>query len=296
VNVLGGLANLKRKTAKVFLPGGYKTCVVSGRIVRYSPQKVQVIAMQYRDPQSAIQLELCANNVEIAADQRARMQSGIDRVADELKGLASKLWVTIHNHPKNPAPYHVKAKLRLPQETFKTSDWDSYLDAAFQRCITKLIRKIEWSRERADISIPTERPATLPGTEVAAPEDPQDSVLAWAVAANDYRVFRQALSGHEEWLRDRVGRWVQRFPVVDLEIDKGVTIADLVEEVYLNAFDRFAERIKGQSTAAWLNDLIDPSVKMFVRHPDEEQENVRAAEAWVEATPAARYAPSGRPV
>jgi hypothetical protein len=209
----------------------------------------------------------------------------------------SKLWITLHHHPKNPAPFHVEAKLKLPEETFKTSDWDQYLDAAFQRCARKLLRKIEWSREHQGASAaPTERPGSLPGTEIAAPEDPRDSVLARAVEANNYRDFRRALTGHEEWLRDRVGRWVQRYPVVDLEIDKGVTISDLVEEVYLNAFERYAERVKGKSTTDWLNDLIDPSVKLFVRHPDEEQENVRAAEAWVEAVPAAQHSPSGRPV
>lgn len=120
-------------------------------------------------------------------------------------------------------------------------------------------------------------------------------MLAQVVAANDYRAFQRALTGHEEWLRDRVGRWVQRFPVVDLEIDKGVTIADLVEEVYLNAFERYAERVKGLSATDWLNDLIDPSVKLFVRHPDEEQENVRAAEAWVEPGPVTQPSPTGRP-
>jgi len=254
--------------------------------------------MQFKDLQNHLQLEICAKGFDIPADERARMETGIDRIAEELKGLApSQLWMTIHHHPKNPAPYHVEAKLRLPTETFKTSDWDQYLDAAFQRCVRKLTRKIEWSREEQGVSaIQTERPGALPGTEVAAPQDPQDSVLAQTVEANDYRSFRWALAGHEEWLRDRVGRWVQRFPEVDLEIGKGLTIADLVEEVYLNAFERYADRPQGQPMTVWLDDLVDPSINLFIRHPDEEQENVRAAEAWVEATPAAEHPPAGRPV
>lgn len=251
--------------------------------------------MRYQDPKNHLEFELNARNFEIPPDERLRMQDSIERIADELKGLASKLWITIHHHPKNPAPYHVEAKLKLPQETFKTGDWDSYLDAAFQRCARKLIRKIERSRDETGTVNQTERPGALPGTEVAAPEDPQESVLAQAVEADDYRTFRRALTGHEEWLRDRVGRWVQRFPAVDLEIGKGVTIADLVEEVYLNAFERYAERPQGQPVTPWLSDLVDPSIKLFVRHPDEEQENVRAAQAWVEATPAAKYSPSGGP-
>lgn len=118
-------------------------------------KKAQVAAMQYQDLKNQLQLELTTKGFEIPDDERTRMQLAIERIAQELKGLtSSKLWITIHHHPKNPAPFHVEAKLRLPEETFKTSDWDQYLDAAFQRTARKLIRKIEWSREQTGVSIP----------------------------------------------------------------------------------------------------------------------------------------------
>jgi len=44
-------------------------------------------------------------------------------------------------------------------------------------------------------------------------------------------------------------------------------IGDLVEEVYLNAFERFAQRSAEVSLSDWLEALIDPSLKLLLRHP-----------------------------
>src|SRR5687768_16453315 len=44
---------------------------------------------------------------------------------------------------------------------------------------------------------------------IIAPADADSGVLGEAVRAGNYRTFRTALSGYEEWLRKRVGRWIQ---------------------------------------------------------------------------------------
>jgi hypothetical protein len=54
-------------------------------------------------------------------------------------------------------------------------------------------------------------------------------------------------------------------------------LGDLVEEVYLNAFERFAERPTDVPLSGWLEGLIDPSLKALLRHPDEEHENASLA-------------------
>jgi hypothetical protein len=112
---------------------------------------------------------------------------------------------------------------------------------------------------------------------VVAPEDPDAGPLGEAVRAGDYRPFRLALAGYEEWLRNRVGRWVQRFPEAEARVGRRLRIGDLVEQVYLNAFESFLERPTDLRLSDWLERLIDPSLKALLRHPDEEGENASLA-------------------
>ena len=63
---------------------------------------------------------------------------------------------------------------------------------------------------------------------------------AAAVESDNYTEFRKAMFPIEESLRDRVGRWVQRYPQIQAKIGKRFTIADIVEETFMLAFDRSA--------------------------------------------------------
>src|SRR5258706_14236 len=65
--------------------------------------------------------------------------------------------------------------------------------------------------------------------DVVAPEDPDAGPLGAAVRGGDYRTFRVALSPYEEWLRNRVGRWLQRYPEAEARLGRDLTIGDLVE-------------------------------------------------------------------
>ena len=113
-----------------------------------------------------------------------------------------------------------------------------------------------------------------------------DRNLTWplgtAARAGDYRAFRIGLAGYEEWLRRRVGRWVQRYPDAEARIGNGLRIGDLVEEVYLNAFEGFTRRPTDIRLSDWLDRLIDPSLKLMLRDPDGEKENASLARTWRE--------------
>jgi hypothetical protein len=56
-----------------------------------------------------------------------------------------------------------------------------------------------------------------------------------------------------------------------------VTIADLVEELHLNAFERYRERPAHKPLHEWLDELVDLSVRAFAWQPDVERENVSFA-------------------
>ena len=85
------------------------------------------------------------------------------------------------------------------------------------------------------------------------------------------------MSGYEEWLRRRVGRWIQRYPEAEARVGDGLLIGDLVEEVYLNAFEHFTERSRDVPLRDWIEGLIDPSLKLLLKNPAEERENASLA-------------------
>jgi hypothetical protein len=113
--------------------------------------------------------------------------------------------------------------------------------------------------------------------DIVAPEDPAEGPVGAAARAGDYRAFRFKLAGYEEWLRKRVGRWVQRYPEAEARVGRKLRLGDLVEEVYLNAFERYTQRPTAVRVVDWLDSLIDPSLKALLRHPDEESENASLA-------------------
>jgi hypothetical protein len=112
--------------------------------------------------------------------------------------------------------------------------------------------------------------------------DPDPAALQQAIGAGDYRAFRMALFGYEEPVRKRVGRWIERFPEMQSQLNHHITVADIVEEVFLYAFDGFDHRPREIRFGDWLEHLIDPSVKALLLHPDEEKENIRFAQTITE--------------
>src|SRR5206468_7370659 len=136
--------------------------------------------------------------------------------------------------------YHVEGKLKLPGRTLFSSDHDAYFDSAMTRCIRKLNRHLDAYKEHPNGAAveQAERRKSL-GQDVVLPTDPDAGAVGRAVQDQDYRAFRHALIGYEDWLRKRVGRWLQRYPEADARVGTELRIGDLVEEVYLNAFERY---------------------------------------------------------
>jgi len=112
---------------------------------------------------------------------------------------------------------------------------------------------------------------------VIAPADAQSGILGEAIRSGDYRAFRMALSADEERLRKRVGRWIQRYPDAEARLGHGLAIGDVVEEVYLNAFESYSRRPMEVPLHEWLDSLIDRSLKMLLHHPEKERENASFA-------------------
>ena len=236
--------------------------------------------MQFTDDRRSLHIEFSTQECDIPADEKPRLVDGLDRVAAAIGDIPSELDMKVIYHPRTQL-YHAEAALRLPGKTLFTGDYDAYLDSALQRCLRKVIRKAEayrvcgedGERQRATAVADMNR-------RIVAPEDHDALPVAEAARSGDYRTFRGALSRYDEWLIDRVGRWVQRYPALNERVGDDVLIADLVEEVYLNAFERYDERPAHEPLSAWLESLIDPSTLAFLRDPQQELDNISFARSF----------------
>jgi ribosome-associated translation inhibitor RaiA len=168
----------------------------------------------------------------------------------------------------------VKLTLRLPGATLVTSDHDVLPQVAFERSLDRLIDCVR-ARKRRLAQVSERRQAAKGAYQELHPRAPIDEALVLsAVEAGDYVEFRTALAPFEVGLRRRVGRLLRRYPDLEAQIGESLEIADLVEEVLLQAFDQYETRPAEVPLGAWLESLIDPAVKALEEQRDDELENI----------------------
>jgi len=212
---------------------------------------------------------------DLPSDELAHLQEPLDQVADVVGDLPAALKVTITHHARSDQ-YHAEAALKLPRRSLITGKWDHYLDTAAQHCLQELVNKVEDYLRDPDRAVDAvaERVEAM-NRQVVAPENPDEGAVGRAVRAQDYQRFRELLAGFENWLRLRVGRWLQRYP--EVEAGRRLSVGDLVEEVFLSAYIQFRERPGPVPLSQWLEDLIDPVLRSLWRDPVGEGENVNQA-------------------
>lgn len=244
--------------------------------------------MPFIDDRNHLRVEIQTKGCEVPQDERERMQRFFEPLAEVARDFPeAALGLTFLYH-KDSGSYRVEAKLRLPGQTLFSSDGDPYLDTAVQRCLEKLTHKAEAysaAPDREAVSAAERREAL--GRDVVAARDPDTGPLGRAVAEGDYRAFRNALAGYEDWLRTRVGRWLQRYPEAQARVGTDLLIGDLVEQVYLNAFEAYPRWPRAVPFHEWLDGLLDPSLKEFLRHPEAARTNASMVRSL-------RRAPLGR--
>jgi ribosome-associated translation inhibitor RaiA len=218
-------------------------------------------------------IDITTKGCDIPEDERTRLQTPLLALAEDVKGFVEpSLALHVVYHPRSQS-FHSEFKMKLPGRTLFTVEEDSYLDTALQRGVAKLKRKVEAYKENPDReAVAAAKRRDDLNSDVVAPEGPDAGFLAEAAAAGDYRTFRIGLAGYEEWLRKRVGRLVQRHPEAQARVGKKLLLGDVVEEVYLNAFERFTHRPTDVRLSEWLEGLIEPSIRALMKYPDEERE------------------------
>jgi len=177
----------------------------------------------------------------------------------------------------------VKLSLILPGTRLVTTDHDVQMHPAFERALGQLTENLKAYKSQLE-RIPDRQRAEKGTVQQVEPGGGLDAEqLAAAVGAGDYAAFRVASLPYEESVRKRVGRWIERYPEMAAQVGKGLQINDVVESVFLSAFESYDSRPHDLRFGDWLDGLIDPAVKALRDHRDAEMENINNARSAVEA-------------
>jgi hypothetical protein len=223
-------------------------------------------------PTDQLRFEITTKDCAIPPEEGLRMRTWLAELGDRVRDFPNPSLRLRVIHHSGREVYRAEFRLELPGRSLVTGEEDPYLDSALQRGFAKLTRKAEAYRDHPDReAVAAAELRVALDRDLVASEAPDAGPIGEAAAVGDYRAFRTALARYEEWLRNRVGRLVQRDPEAQARVGKELLIGDIVEEVYLSAFERFTRRPTDVRLGEWLEGLIEPSIRALKRHPDEER-------------------------
>lgn len=233
--------------------------------------------MSLSDTSYNLRIELDTHNCALSPSEIERFEEALGLLRSPTEKFpVSDLYITVTYQPRS-TDYRVTTALVLPGRTLAAGDLEKHPYPAFERCVRKLARRLE--SYEAELDHEAELAKHQKGTEhdVIPEHEPDAQTLEETVAQQDYSSFRRAMYVYEEAVRKRIGRWVQRYPKMEARIGVDLELADIVEEVFLNAFERWNERPQEVLLGDWLEHLIDPSIRLLAEHPTRELENVSFA-------------------
>jgi ribosome-associated translation inhibitor RaiA len=230
--------------------------------------------MTYKDDGYALRVEYATENLVLSEHERTQFDKDLESLADVVADFPiAACHVHIVRHSRSHE-VDVKVSVQLSRaKTVFTGDKDQSVHPAFKRCVHKLIAKVQ--AYKSSMGGRPENGAALPEKKVTATAAPAMADIEDAAMRQDYAAFRDAMSVYREPLSKRVGRRVERYPEASALLGNELLLSEIVEEVFLNAFDRFAERPNPPETLGeWLETLIDPSIRELLDHPETERENL----------------------
>jgi len=224
-----------------------------------------------------LKYDIDAENLQLSEIDKAAIVQELDNLAEIVAEFPIAVLHINFQHYHNSEETKCKLALVLPDRPFVTGDVGTHWQPVYEHCVRKMIKRVK--HYKASLGNESELGHHRQNTDhaVVANRAPDTERIKGAVAKGDYEDFRVATYPYEEDIRSRIGRWVQRYPAIDAQIGTDLKIADIVEEVFLNAFARFENRPPNVRFGDWLEQLIDPSVKLIADHPDETQQEISFA-------------------
>jgi ribosome-associated translation inhibitor RaiA len=230
--------------------------------------------MSNNSDQTKLRVQFDSHQHRLTEQEKDKMLVGLESLGRQVEHFPiADLHVLIAGNGRSN-DVSIKLTLILPGETLVGSDHDQVLHAAFERCLAGLEANVRAYKCRLDQQ--PERQKQEKGThQNLEPDPPPDpAAIEAAVRADDYEAFRTATLGYEEALRKRAGRWIERYPDVQARIGKGLEVNDVVEGVFLRAFEGFARHPRDVRFGDWLASFLDPVVRALRDNAEEELENI----------------------
>jgi hypothetical protein len=218
-------------------------------------------------------VEIDTQDCDLPDDEQTRIQQDLDLLAQELLEFPdSQLFLKIVHHSRTER-YHAQAKLKLPGKTIITGRYSPWLNEALTHCLDRVRHRAEQYKQSPDRQAIREaaKAQTTDVESVAAPTEPDVGQLGRAVAEGDYRRFRLAMANYEPEVRSQVGHWTMRYPQANDLIGDQFDAEDIVEEVFLMAFDDYAQRPDEKTISQWLTEFVDPAVHAVWADPIERE-------------------------
>jgi ribosome-associated translation inhibitor RaiA len=238
--------------------------------------------MRHHSERHNLRIQIDTHQCNLPPAEFVRMQDALASLGKLVETFPVCDMHVLVEHNARSNDYSVKTSLFLTGGTLVSSDRNTHVYTAYERCVGNLIEDVRAYKER--LGRVEERQKQEKGThqELGPSVDPDVEALDDAVRDGDYPAFRRATYGYEEPLRRRVGRRVERYPEAAARVGKGLEIADLVEDVFLDAFEAYAQWPRAVRFGDWLESFIDPAIKSLLKD-DVELENVRLARTALEA-------------
>jgi ribosome-associated translation inhibitor RaiA len=230
--------------------------------------------MTFSDQSYNLRIELDTKGCELSAPEIAEIEEDLDTLRQLVEDFpVSDLHITVVYHQRSD-DYHVKTSLALSGRKLFTGDRHAKFHPAFESCVRKLTKKVRAYKNDMRIGSDASKQASGTRQDVQPAGEIDLKALSHAVDVKDYPAFRRQIDVFEPSLMERIGRWIERYPEIRSQLDPAVSVSDIVEEVFLNAFDRFATRSHEVPPGKWLESLIDPSIQVHLQSPDQEFERI----------------------
>lgn len=214
--------------------------------------------------------------------ERESIAAEVERIQPLVAEFPTQILHTNIQYNSHSEEYEVKLALVLPGQTFATGNVTESWQQGLETSVQKMIRRIE--HYKITMSGGMEQAHAAAGTtmEVEPNRRIDGQRVTTAVQQGNFTEFRKAMYPIEASLRDRVGRWIQRYPQIQGMIGDRFTIADIVEETFMLAFDRFGDWHPEMFFGQWIESLIDPAMKAIAKDPDGELEAIGFLRSWEE--------------
>lgn len=227
--------------------------------------------MRYSDESYTLHFELDEGTIRLSPAQLQEMDGDLETLR-KLVADAPRAHLKVELTQQSEG-VRVGMSLHLPSRNLFTGDTAPGVLPAWQRCLRKMVRRVEGLKDRLDQRPQIRREVEGTAHTITPIMEPDAATLEVALREGDYVKFREALGVYEEPLEKRIGRLVQRVPQAEQRLGHDFVISEIAEEVYLNAFEQFDDR-PPIPLGKWLESLIEPSIIALLENPDEVKENL----------------------